>query len=483
MFAKATSKFVTEIDPEGCLIPVSRLNESDNLKLLSLVIKRSRFWFWQRPKYLPSDFTLNDLLQGEKNIDAGMIETDFMNYNSTLKNNTSGGAEAGFGPGSINLEAKGSSKLASSFGNLKKQEVDLQKLLDETKDRVLNMQHSLIQQTREKQQEVFTLVKERIVTTQPCTITEEVQEGGSCGAFLGLTAPKKISVSVKNGSHQSDSNVSVEIPAKTALAYCLIELNVKTTGHIDLCLLPDSYGGFEVDGPVKKNVTVVHSMPPTTPNKQLQRELAKLQPQFTLLSGLSASTRTSFFQQLTPLLKDKRAISALDLALEDLCCGKKPNLNTLDKDTSLKAAVQTTLKLLQSSKGAAKSPQKGISYEDQLKPSVFTAASVLTSALDEMAASTLSLLESCCHSPIIQALHTLVQNVLGNEKSSLKDRSLAVLAKEDTYSRVKELFGSSNITLSKKDDSVCAEIRSQQEHTPLLLCIAICGLASLVTPA
>ena len=60
--------------------------------------------------------------------------------------------------------------------------------------RVLDMQHSLVQQTREKRREVFTLVKERIVTTQACTVTEEVQEGGSCGAFLGLPLPKKIQV-------------------------------------------------------------------------------------------------------------------------------------------------------------------------------------------------------------------------------------------------------------------------------------------------
>ncbi|KAG9276674.1 gasdermin Eb [Astyanax mexicanus] len=485
MFAKATSKFVTEIDPDGCLIPVSRLNESDNLTLTSLVIKRSRFWFWQRPKYLPSDFTLNDILQGETKIDPGLIETDFLKYNSTLENNTSGAAEAGFGPGNVNLSGKGSSKLASSFGNLKKQELDLQKVLDQTKDRVLDMQHSLIQQTQQKRTEVFALVKERIVTTQPCTVTEEVQEGGSCGAFFGLTVPKKISVSVKNGSHQSDSNVSVEIPAKTALAYCLIELSVKATGQFELCLMPDTYGSMEVDGPVKKNVAMVYGAPPQTPNKQLQRELNELQSQFAILSGLPASTRSSLLQQLTALLKDKTAISALDLAIEDLCCGKKPDLSTLDKTPSLKAAVKTTLELLQSSNPTShsKSPQKRNSSEDPLKPSIFTSANVLTSALDEMTDSTLLLLKSCCQSSSIHALQALVQNVVGNKTCSLKDRSVSALAEEKTFSRVKALFDSSNITLCKEEDAVRAEIRSQQGHAPLILCIAIRGLACLATPA
>lgn len=65
MFAKATKNLVSEIDADGSLIPVSRLNDSDGLAPLALVIKRNRYWFWQWPKYLTSDFKLNDVLVGE----------------------------------------------------------------------------------------------------------------------------------------------------------------------------------------------------------------------------------------------------------------------------------------------------------------------------------------------------------------------------------------------------------------------------------
>ena len=71
MFAKATTNLVSEIDPDGSLIPVRRLNDSDKLSPLALVIKRNRFWFWQRPKYLPTGFTLNDLLTGNQTIEPG----------------------------------------------------------------------------------------------------------------------------------------------------------------------------------------------------------------------------------------------------------------------------------------------------------------------------------------------------------------------------------------------------------------------------
>ncbi|XP_066538603.1 gasdermin Eb [Hoplias malabaricus] len=483
MFAKVTSKFVSEIDPEGELIPVSSLNDTDNLTLLSLVIKRRRFWFWQRPKYLALDFTLNDVLLGEKDINPGMIETDFLKYDCKLENNFSGSAEAGFGPGSINVGGRGSSKLASSFGNLKKQEVDVKKLLDASKNRVVDMQHSLVQQTREKRREVFTLVKERIVTTQPCTITEEVQETGTCGGFLGLPVAKKLQVSVKNGSHQSDSNVSVQIPANTALAYCLIELGVKSTGHFELCLLPDTYGGFEGDRFVEESVATVYAASPETSNKQLHRELDKLQPHFTLLSSLTENMRSSLFQQLSLLLKDRTAISALDLAIEDLCCGRKPDLNALDEAPALKAAVQSTIELLQGTDCVDHVPLENISSEMfHLQPTTLTATNILTSALDEMTDSTLSMLESCSSPPTLQALHILVQNMLENRSSSLKDSSLSVLTEEGTYSKVKELFGSSSITLCKEEDSVHAEISSQQGHVTLILCIAIRGLSSLLKP-
>ncbi|KAL0172652.1 hypothetical protein M9458_032963, partial [Cirrhinus mrigala] len=65
MFAKATKNLLSEIDTDGSLIPVSRLNDSDGLAPLAVVIKRNRYWFWQWPKYLPSDFKLSDVLVGD----------------------------------------------------------------------------------------------------------------------------------------------------------------------------------------------------------------------------------------------------------------------------------------------------------------------------------------------------------------------------------------------------------------------------------
>lgn len=72
MFSKATAKFVHEIDHEGSLFHVSRINDSHKLVLMALVVKRNCNWFWQKPKYQPTDFTLSDLLQGDEVLVPGM---------------------------------------------------------------------------------------------------------------------------------------------------------------------------------------------------------------------------------------------------------------------------------------------------------------------------------------------------------------------------------------------------------------------------
>ncbi len=65
MFEKATKKLVQQIDPKGALIPASSLNDSKKLKPLAVVQKIQKSWFWQQTKYKPTEFKINDLLEGD----------------------------------------------------------------------------------------------------------------------------------------------------------------------------------------------------------------------------------------------------------------------------------------------------------------------------------------------------------------------------------------------------------------------------------
>lgn len=70
-----------------------------------------------------------------------------------------------------------------------------------------------------------------------------------------------------------------------------------------------------------------------------------------------------------------------------------------------------------------------------------------------------------------------------NKECSLKDSTLSLLAETNTYSKVQELLRSSNVMLTKEKDLIQAQISSQHGHVPLILIIAIFGLASLACPA
>ncbi|XP_034729647.1 gasdermin Eb isoform X2 [Etheostoma cragini] len=367
MFATATRNFVEEVDNGGLLIPVSSLN--DTIALLTVVVKRKRFWLWQKPKYIPSDFNLNDILTGDIPMKPGVIETDFIKYNGTFGDNIQGTVDANFVHSNVSVEGKDSSKLQSSFGSLKKEEVEVQKLLQDSKSRVLDMSHDLIQQTKEKPRQVFGFVKERIVTTQPSSVIEEVQQGAQCGGGLSLCGPKRLKISLKeNGSLSKDSNITMEIPIHTTIAYGLLELEIKQDGRFELCLMSDTTGGFEVDGVSKRRPLGVFGAP-ASEKSYLRQELEQLSNHFQLLSSLPATTRSFLLQQITKVMEDRVACSSLQNALEQMCLDKKPALGDVTTTEPQKQNIRAILDLLEQSGQVESTP-------------VLTALNLVTSALD-----------------------------------------------------------------------------------------------------
>lgn len=249
MFSKATANFIHQIDPEGSLIHVSRVNDSQKLVPMALVIKRNRMWFWQKPKYKPTDFTLGDLLLGDEVLCPEVRETEFLTYEGTFGDKLSGKLDTQAGSVSVKLGGQGTSKLQSCFGKLKKEEVDVKKLLRDSGDRKVDMQHTLVQQL-EKRADVLAVVKERILTTIPCSITQTKKEQCTIQGVLGLMGKlgSSVKVCVKDSSNiEMDSDVSLEISSGTVIAYSVLELEIKRNGHYDICLQPDTAGGFEAD--------------------------------------------------------------------------------------------------------------------------------------------------------------------------------------------------------------------------------------------
>lgn len=62
-------------------------------------------------------------------------ESDFIKFNGTYSDKMQGNLDANFVHTNVNLEGKDTSKLQSSFGSLKKEEVNVKKLLKDSKGR------------------------------------------------------------------------------------------------------------------------------------------------------------------------------------------------------------------------------------------------------------------------------------------------------------------------------------------------------------
>lgn len=78
MFAKVTRHLVNETDPDGSLLAVTRLTDSDKFQPLGVVLKSQRRWPWQRPRYRATDFTLMQITQGRKTLRPGTETLELM---------------------------------------------------------------------------------------------------------------------------------------------------------------------------------------------------------------------------------------------------------------------------------------------------------------------------------------------------------------------------------------------------------------------
>lgn len=66
---------------------------------------------------------------------SGVSEAEFLTYKGTFGDKLSGKLDTEAGPVGITLQGRGSSKLQSCFGKLKKEELDVKKLLRDSSDR------------------------------------------------------------------------------------------------------------------------------------------------------------------------------------------------------------------------------------------------------------------------------------------------------------------------------------------------------------
>ncbi|NXY42496.1 GSDME protein, partial [Ceuthmochares aereus] len=491
MFAKATKNFVRETDGGGDLIPVSHLNASDKLQLLSLVTKRRKFWCWQKPRYHFLTVTLSDVLTDDKPIKPVIVESDFAKYMGKFEDFIQGSIATSFGKINLGAGGKGYVENQSSFGNLRKQEIDLQQLMKDVKDRTIDLSNSLLQQVIERKREVLCILREKIITTQKCTIYERIQTEEKISGVMGCS-PKIVKVSVsENGSMMKDSSVILEIPPATTIAYGVIELFVKQSGQFEFCLLDEQQGGFEKES--TEDSAYPHSalfrdslflyQPDAVDNEMysgaenlipsdaslsvLKQDLSRLKTQFQPFVKLPEDKQRALYKTLCELLLHEEIVTALEDVLDDIYAGDKPDLKELNP-----AQQQDLIDILQL---LGCSLQKYQPRDGEL----FSAAHLLISAISELSDYTLVLLRACCDLQVVPALCCLPNVAAADGTVALSSPLVATLTDRRSFDVAQRLFASSNINLEMTVSSVKAQTMKEPRFSPLVLYVALYGFYAL----
>ncbi|KAF6085926.1 gasdermin E [Phyllostomus discolor] len=491
MFAKATKNFLKEVDDGGNLIAVSSLNDSDKLQLLSLVVKKNRFWCWQKPKYQFLSVTLGDVLTESQCLSPVVVESDFVKYEGKSENHVSGNVETALGRVTLTAGGKGLVESQSSFGTLRKQEADLQQLLRDAAERTINLKSPVLQQVLERRNEVLCVLTEKIVTTQKCVVSEHVQIEEKCGGMVGILT-KTVQVSAtEDGTVTKDSNVVLEIPASTTIAYSVLELFVKGDGQFEFCLLQGKQGGFEHErsdlislDPPPLIEFAFRDMPDAGREPSAPDELLRVLKQVTLplerafrpFGQLPEPEQTALSGVLQVVLLDEELLVVLEQVCGDVVGGLPPPLAVLGElKPPQRKNLMAFLQLVGCSvQGECPGPQGVVSNQK-----LFSTAYFLVSALAEMPDNAAALLGTCCKLQIIPTLCHLLQALSAGGDPDLDDTALAPLRDAERFGIAQCLLATAGVALERRQSSVKAVTGQVPNISPLVLYVSLSGLHAL----
>lgn len=470
---------------------VSNLNDSDKLQLLSLVTKKRRFWCWQKPKYQFLSVTLGDVLTEDQILSPVVVESDFVKYEGRFENHTRGALKTALGKVKLTLGGKGFVESQSSFGTLRKQEVDLQQLIRDAQGRTIDLKNPVLQQVLERKNEVLCVLTQKIVTTQQCVISEHVQME-KCGV-VGIQL-KTVQVSVMDrGNISKGSNVVLEIPAPTTLAYGVIELYLRVDGQFEFCLLQEKHGGFQQTResscaslePLPLLELGFWDMTDALQGASVVDEPLGVLKQVTWLlkrnvhpfAELPEPQQTALNDVLQEVLFDEEMLVVLEQVCDSVASSRllPPLAGLGELKPSQQQQLMAFLQLAGCSvQGGVPDPEDVVSNRK-----LFSTAYLLVSALAEMPDNAAVLLGTCCKLQIIPTLCHLLYALSDEGMSDLEDPMLAPLKDAETLEMVQHLFALADINLEMLQSSVQATASKDPAVLPLILYISLNGLCAL----
>nr|XP_006824139.1 PREDICTED: pejvakin-like [Saccoglossus kowalevskii] len=242
MFKSLTDKLSKSLG-EDTLLPVPSLDQADNCRPLSIVVKKNRRWFWRAPKYLPSQYTLSQLLSNKEDLDVPIINEDLTNFDDVSSFSVKGKIGAKIAS-EVDLDVKASDdiQMSSKLGQIVKNKVNIPILQDLLTRKKLNLTHPFIEEIRQNYRNVLCVVVGSLCTTKDCQLVAKLLREKEQGADVGSQGPIQGEEDV---SVVDDQTRVIRIPADKPVSYHVCELHITTEGGIRLLILGEGTGGFD----------------------------------------------------------------------------------------------------------------------------------------------------------------------------------------------------------------------------------------------
>lgn len=271
-----------------------------------------------------------------------------------------------------------------------------------------------------------------------------------------------------------DSDVSLEIPSGTVIAFSILELEIKKNGQYDICLQPGTIGGIEADSPVAwSSHDSLDTVDEGCNGKMVPVNVAlsallngPQEMDLSPLAELPQAARCGLFNRLQEALRDRTALSYMECLLEELCSGETLDI---DKYEELSESQRKALSALLDNH--AEDSQRDL-------PAHLDAAHLLVSAMEALPDQTLSLLSES-RPDFLEAFDTLMCS-LKKSSEPLSIQCLPVpLQDNQAFQLAEQLLSSTNVTLKRDSHRLWAETGNEAGALPLVLCLSIQGLSLL----
>jgi len=258
----AATQHVAKAAGSKTLHAVTDLNSAERFHPLCLAKQKRSFWFWKKPKILPTDVKLQDVLT--KPLELGkdvLTETTLM---EKYKENPHFGISGDLG-GSLAKELKLDVNTVDSFdltvdlGDIVKERVVYQSVCDAVKEIPVNVDHELLQEVRAEKRTSLVIVLESLSCKANGKLQEDDKASASAdieGGTENIPVVSKVSVNAKiKGSIEKTTTHSYEIPPGTVMAFSCNRIDIGTDGgmviHPEVDQLDETDG--KIDVAIKKS--------------------------------------------------------------------------------------------------------------------------------------------------------------------------------------------------------------------------------------